>query len=437
MSLSRAPEAAVEAPAATGAGSLLPGGTFDDARRRGAAFAGVLAALAGMLLYDASTTTTATAVALALVSGVAVPLWLVALRPRGLALVALAALVLVVPLAVRTSRLAETPATQESAHDGGVHVTRAAADDVLAGRNPYAADFGADLPADWMVLRVVPGEETPNPVVDHMPYLPAAFLVAVPGVLLERAVGVGGDPRWVMGLMVLGAVVALARRQEAGWARAAAVFAFGSAFVLGYAAWGTNDAAAAALVVLAALGARRHPGWAGAALALAVAYKAPLALAAVPWAVWVVRHDGWAALRRWWTAPAVLAATTLPYLLWSPSDLVDDTLRFWAGRTDTPFPASGLGLAYRLPDLMEGPLGGPITVACAAAGLLGAVVLARRVAHPAILPVAAALVLLGLLIPARTFQPNYLALVTGCLSCAWLLVSPHEDEGGGERRSIR
>src|SRR5690606_287857 len=111
------------------------------------------------------------------------------------------------------------------------------------------------------------------------------------------------------------------------------------AFATAYMAWGTNDTAAAALLVLAALGARRRPAWAGAALALAIAYKAPLALAVVPWALWVGRTQGRAALRRWWSLPALLAATTLPFLAWGPSSFLDDTLRFWTGSTDTPFPA--------------------------------------------------------------------------------------------------
>ncbi len=224
----------------------------------------------------------------------------------------------------------------------------------------------------------------------------------------------------------------IARRPEPAWARAATVVAFGSSFVVLYGAWGTNDAAAAALVVLAALGARRHPGWAGAALALAVSYKAPLALAVAPWVVWVLRHGGWAALRRWWTLPAVLVATTLPFLVWSPADLLDDTVRFWTGRGDAAFPASGLGLAYRAPDLVAGPVGAAITLGLLVAGLAAAGALVRRVDHPAVLPVASALVLLGLLVPARTFQPNYLALVTGMLAAGWLAVGAALEPGPDE-----
>lgn len=410
--------------------ALLPGGTFDDPTRRVTAFAGVLIATVGLALYGTTTTVAGSVLALGLVSGVAVPLWLVALRPRGMAVLVLAALALVAPLGLRTAELVADTGTQESAHDGGVHVTRAAAEDLLAGRNPYAQSFADDLPVSWTTVHVVPGEATPNPVVDHLPYLPGAVLAAVPGVLLDRVAGVGGDPRWVMGACLVAALVALARRPEEAWARAAAVAAFGSASVVVYAAWGTNDAAAAALVVLAALGARR-PGWAGIALALAVAYKAPLALALVPWGVWVVRRGDWPALRRWWTLPAALVLTTLPFLAWSPGDLLDDTVRFWTGSTDTPFPPSGLGLAYRAPGLMEGPVGVAVTVACAVAGLAAAVALARRVAHPAVLPVASALVLTGLLVPARTFQPNYLALLTGCLACGWLLAS-RPAEGASE-----
>jgi hypothetical protein len=402
---------------------LLPGRTLDDPVRRRLVIAAVAAVALGMALYGSTTTTTSSAAALWLVTAVGVPLGLVALRPRGALVLVVAVVALVGPLALRSANLAEQSGlTQESAHDGGVLVTEAAADGLLSGENPYDRSYAEDLPPAWEELRVVPGEATPNPVVDHLPYLPGAVLAAVPGVLLDDLVGVGGDPRWVMGVLVVGALVVLARRPEAEWARAAALLAFGSSFVVIYAAWGTNDAAAAALVLLAMAGARRHPGWAGLALALAVSYKAPLAAALVPWAVWEVRQRGWAGLRRWWTLPAALAVTCLPFLAWSPSAFWSDTVDFWLGRGDGAFPASGLGLAYRTPDLMSGPLGAVITLGCAAAGLALAVALVRRVDHVAVLPVASALVLLGLLVPARTFQPNYLALVTGLLASAWLVV---------------
>lgn len=395
--------------------------------------AGTLAVSVALYGFTTASTVPTSALSLWLASGLAVPLWLVALRPHGVLAVGLAVAALMVPLALRTAELVEQPGPpQEAAHDGGVHVTRAAADDLLLGRNPYSESFGDELPSSWLMLRVVPDTPTPNPVVDRMPYLPAAFLVAVPGVVLERVTGFGADPRWPMGMFIAGAVLALARRPEPGWARGAAIMAFGSSFVVIYAAWGTNDAAAAALLTLAALGTARRPGWAGAALALAVAYKAPLALALVPWVVWLVHRGGWAALRPWWTAPALLAVTTLPFLAWSPGDLLDDTLWFWAGRGDVPFPASGLGLGYRWPGLMEGLPGALVTLAFLVGALAAAVALARRVDHVGILPVSSALALLGLLIPARTFQRNYLALVAGLLAAGWLVVGAHLGTGDDE-----
>jgi hypothetical protein len=416
---------------------LLPGGTLDDPVRRRTAMLAIAAVAVGLGIYGGTTTTTSSAAALWVVTGVGVPLALVALRPRGAVVVLVAALALLGPVAMRTSDLAaQSGHTQEAAHDGGVIVTEAAAHDLMAGRNPYAVSYADDLPEAWDELNVVPGESSPNPVVDHLPYLPGAVLAAVPGVILDDLVGVGGDPRWVMGLLVAGALVALARRPEEAWARAAAMFALGSSFAVIYAAWGTNDAAAAALVVLAMAGARRHPVAAGLALALAVSYKAPLAVALVPWAFWEVRQRGWAGLRRWWSLPVALAATALPFLAWSPSVFWSDTVAFWLGRGDDAFPASGLGLAYRAPDLMTGPVGAVITVGLAVAGLAAAVALVRRIDHEAALPVASALVLLGLLVPARTFQPNYLALVTGLLATGWLLadravgLTPTPPDGG-------
>ena len=420
-------------PVARAAPDLLPGGALEDPARRRALLVAVAVVALGLGLYGSTTTTTSSAVALWVVTGVGVPLGLVALRPRGALVTLLAVAALLGPLALRTSELVARPGPpQEASHDGGVYVTRAAADDLLGGRNPYAASFADDLPTSWAQLQVVPGRTDPNPVVDHLPYLPGAVLAAVPGVLVERAVGVGGDPRWVMGLLVAAGLVALARRPEEAWARAAAIVAFGNAFVVIYAAWGTNDAAAAAAVVVAMALARRHPAVAGLALALAVSYKAPLAAGLVPWAVYEARHHTWVgALRRWWTLPAALVASCLPFLVWSPSAFRADTVDFWLGTGPDAFPASGLGLGYRAPELMSGPLGLAITAALALGGLAAGVALVRKVDHEAVLPVAAAVVLLGLLVPARTFQPNYLALVSGMLATGWLLAGR-----GPTRRSV-
>lgn len=410
---------------------LLPGGLLDDPGRRMAAIGAVLVVALGLAAYGAVTTFTPAMAAMWIAAGVGVPLGLVALRPRGNLVLVVALVALVVPLGIRTSNLVERPGPPaEASHDGAVFVTRAAGEEILAGRNPYRSRYADDLPESWQVLHVIPGEETPNPVIDHFPYLPGAALVTVPGVLLERVIGIGGDPRWVMGLMLVAAMAALARRPEPAWARGAAMTAFGSAFVVIYAAWGTNDAAAAALVVLAMAAARDRPGWAGVALALAVSYKAPLALALVPWAVWVVDRGGWAALRRWWSFPATLAATCLPFLLWSPSAMVEDTVAFWAGAGDTAFPTSGLGLPVHAPGLMEGVAGPVITAALLVAGLASATVVVRRFDHVAVLPVASALVLLGLFIPARTFQPNYLGLITGLLATGWLVAAGREEPAG-------
>jgi hypothetical protein len=124
--------------------------------------------------------------------------------------------------------------------------------------------------------------------------------------------------------------------------------------------------------------------------------------------------------------------------------MLDSPLRRWAAMAGAlavsaalyGFPASGLGLGYRLPGLMEGPAGALIVVAFLAGGLAAAVALARRVDHVGILPVSSALVLLGLLIPARTFQPNYLALVTGLLAAGWLVVGAHLGVDGDDELTL-
>jgi hypothetical protein len=200
-------------------------------------------------------------------------------------------------------------------HDGGVIVTRAAASEIRHGRNPYTADFGPLLPESWQLVQGTGGELVENPVRDHFPYLPAAALVHVPFVVAADAVGQTWDPRILGWAAVVAAMVVVARRPEPAWARLGAVLGVGSAFAIIYLSWGTNDPFAAALAVVALALADRAPGWAGVALAVAVSAKLLLAVLVPPLALVVWLTGGAAGLRRWWTFPAVLAATVVPALL--------------------------------------------------------------------------------------------------------------------------
>jgi hypothetical protein len=348
---------------------------------------------------------------------------LVADNPRVAARVLAVACIAGLALTVSVTWMRATDEHREPAlrwHDGGVLVTRAAAEEIRHGRNPYRTDYTDVLPADWQEVQGIDGAHVANPVRFHFPYLPAAALVQVPFVVVGDALGWGWDTRWIGGAALVGAVVALARRREPAWARLGAVLGLVSVLTVLNLAWGTNDVFTAALAILAVCAIRRAP-LAGVLLALAVSAKVLLVVLVVPLALWVWLDGGWPALRRWWTFPAVMAATCLPYLIADPSSFLDDTVWFNLGRSSTNMPTSGIGIPAVHPGF-----GGPALAAVTALGLVAALVgpawAVRRWPSPWVATAASGVALLAVLLPARTFQANYLVIVAALVSTVWLAV---------------
>ena len=315
---------------------------------------------------------------------------------------------------------------RDRTHDGGVLVTREAASMTLRAENPYVERFDDVLPASWARVQGATGEQVGNPVADHEPYLPASFLAQVPFVVVADGFGVEWDPRILGWLALVITVVVLARRPGPAFARLGAVAAVGNAFTITYLAWGTNDAFAVCCFVLAlalASGRRPNPGWAGVALAVAISCKFLFLVAVPPLLVVVLAGAGWEGARRWWTAPAVLAVTCMPYLLWSPRDFVDDVLWFNLGRTKPLMPTSGLGLPAVAPGAFQGLVLGAVTMLGVVVAFLVVPALARQARSLAWVGPLTSLGLLGLLVPARTFQVNYLVLIVASAATGWWLVS--------------
>lgn len=311
---------------------------------------------------------------------------------------------------------------RDRAHDGGVIVTRAAADDIGSFANPYAHDFTEVLPASWQDVQGVDGEIVPNPVADHFPYLPAAAIVHTPFVLGADAAGWVWDPRILGWGAMVAALVALARRPEADWLKLGAICGLAGPFSIVYLSWGTNDLLAVSLAVLALCLADRRPGWAGVVLAVALSTKLLLAVLVPPLVVVLAVAGGWEALKRWWTLPATLVVTCLPFFIADPQAFLDDTVWFNLGRTEPLMPTSGLGLPAVAPGF-----DGVLLAAVTALGILVAFVApmwaARRWPSVWTAGAAAGLALLPLLIPARTFQINYLVLVAALVPLAWLALA--------------
>ena len=215
--------------------------------------------------------------------------------------------------------------------------------------------------------------------------------------------------------------LALARRAGPEWARLGSVLTFAGAFSLVYLAWGTNDSMALCFFLGALLLAEDHPGWAGAALAVAISYKFLFLVAVPPLTVVLVARGGWAGLRRWWTAPAVLVASSIGFLVAAPRAFVEDVLWFNLGRTKPLMPTSGMGLPATHPDLFHGPVLALATLAGLAVAVGLVPWLAHRYGSIALVGPLTSLALLGILVPARTFQGNYLVLVVGSLATGWWL----------------
>lgn len=358
-----------------------------------------------------------------LVWSVALPLALLALGARKW-MVGLVLVLALGPLSIALAQnLSASHPTYLQRHDGGVLVTGAAANQVLHGANPYTADFSPVLGRQWRVVHLASGI-VPNPVATHEPYLPASFLVNVPPMFVAHSVGLGWDPRILYVAVVAGALVLVLMEDAPLGVRLAMVCGVGNALVRDFTAWGTNDAVAGCLFLIALLLAARRPRWAGVALAVAVSFKFLLLMPAIPLAVLVVRRDGWDGLRRWWTAPATLAATCLPFLVAAPKAFVQDAVLYNFGLAKERFPTTGLGLPAVAGQAFHGPLLGLVTVGLFAVGIAGPIWAVRRWPTTGVASLAGAFGLLCLLIPARTFQVHYLVMVAVLLAGGWLVVRP-------------
>ena len=305
-------------------------------------------------------------------------------------------------------------------HDGGVLVTRAAADDLLHGRNPYSDDFLRALPTSWRQVQGNDGTIVINPVRDHYPYLPAFAMVHVPFVAAANALGTTWDPRILGWFVLVATLIVLARRPEPAWMRLGAICGVGGGFTMVFLAWGTNDLFAVAMAILALSLADRRPRTAGAVLAVALSAKVLLLVLVPPLALVVFAAGGWAAIKRWWTLPAVLAATCLPLLLADPHAFLDDTVWFNLGKTKPLMPTSGIGLPAVAPSAFHGPLLGIITLVGLVLALAVPIWAVRRWPSVWTAGAAAGLSLFFVLEPARTFQTNYLVLIAALLPLGWL-----------------
>lgn len=404
----------------TGSGDVAGGGSAGARHpRRTAGLAVVIGSLVAACWPGATLWMLLAAIAVAL--SVGLPL-LVADSPRVARALVPAAVVVLALLGgwAAYARANGSGPLRDRTHDGGVIVTRAAADDLVHLRNPYERNFRSELPPSWLLVAGSDGTNVANPVARHFPYLPAAAAIHAPFVAASNAASVTWDPRILGWALLVAAMVAIARRPEPAWVRLGAICGIGGPFTIVYLAWGTNDLTAVALAVLALCWAERRPRVAGVVLALALSTKVLLAVLVPPLALAVLLAGGWAALRRWWTLPATLLVTCLPFLVASPSAFLDDTVWFNLGRSKPLMPTSGIGLPAVHPGVFHGPALGVLTLLGLVAALVIPLLAVRRWPSVWTAGWSAGVALLCVLVPARTFQTNYLVLVASLLPLAWL-----------------
>jgi hypothetical protein len=241
-------------------------------------------------------------------------------------------------------------------HDGGVIVTGRAVEELLTGRDPYTVSYVGELSDGALV---VDGLRTQNPIRDHYPYSPGAFLFQVPFIGPALALGLWPDARWLYLLVYAALAVGLARwsLRERGDLLVPLLLLANPLF-LPFTWMGETDILLLAGLVGLAWALHRERPVAG-ALALGVALStklllAPFALVFLAWlgaGAWQGRLARSIAVRAAGALALPAVVTSAPFLLWHPGAMIEDVLLFHAGLAPPRYPISGAGFPALLFDL--------------------------------------------------------------------------------------
>lgn len=320
-------------------------------------------------------------------------------------------------------------------HDGAIQ-TEVAADFLLRGINPYAADFQPTLfgqaPSPYRGDAV-------NVAWTHYVYPPAVIVTAIPSLLLRPWLGPLTDLRW----LYLGALLALTLAvvlTTPTWERRslAVVLLLANPFIWLYAVAGFNDIlAVAAMVIAAILLERRRLTWAGILMGCALAAKQTAWLALPLWAWWIWRRQTVEKNKK--TVQPTLLATGvtalvffLPFIIWNPGALYDDLVRYVTGSIPFSYPISGSTFLqfFRIFGLVDSPWAQVPTwpFQLAALGLgwwLGWRWLKRRPTAATWLA-ASVVVTLAVAMVSRFFNDNYLSAIVALSVAAFLYDHDHD-----------
>ncbi len=345
------------------------------------------------------------------------------------------------------------PATY--AHDGGVIQTEVTIEYLLAGVNPYVADYLDTPMADW-------GTEY-RTALHHFPYLPWTFLFSAPFYLSSRFILGWFDQRWVYLLLFAATLVlahSLARNRGN---KLSIVMVMGLNPILASdMIFGQNDSFVLFWIVLGIWLLCRAENQRGraerpsvmillslAAFGLACASK-PTAWFLVPFLAlfvlggnpgiwnegfrWPRKGILWvsALARHMWPLVLVFIVVVGPWFLWNPGAMMDDVWRWSAGTADTPYQIRGWGfsnfvLALGLvPDrLAYWPFW---IVEVLVAGPLFVLLLWRQARHNSLSSMLSGYVVLlfGFLYASRFLNENYLGYLLSLLALAVFVAEPDD-----------
>lgn len=237
-------------------------------------------------------------------------------------------------------------------HDGSVQTEDAIAA-LRSGKNPYAIDysqrtFGAFPDGFSEATR-------PNPAWTHHVYLPLQLLVGLPLAALSQRLFGFFDMRFVYLVSFIVTVVSAALLQPIRERRIIVLILmlFNPVFIQFFLS-GFNDIFFLAWIALGSLLLKRqHWLWAGLAFGAAFASKQS-AWFLIPFYVAYLYATAGATdrfrvtIRRLLPAFVVAGVIIVPFFLWSPSDFIDDTIRYASGSTMLSYPISGSGLGQLL-----------------------------------------------------------------------------------------
>ncbi len=313
-------------------------------------------------------------------------------------------------------------------HDGAIMVEEAARK-LLAGHNPYGADY-LDTPLYyWPMVN--------NPALYHLTYFPFLFLVTTPFVWLFDRLGLFWDQRYLYlpaYLATLAVLPALVPRAPQRLALVALVGLNPQLFP--FVVEGRNDFFVLAFLFAGiALVQRERRGLGALAIAVAGALKLH-ALFLLPFVVMYLAAQPppgrarprdlrgiWSALwRPLLPAAAFLAVTFLPFLVADLPAFYDDLVRYNAGGAAWSYPISGMGFSALL--LALGIIPNPqadfpfAAVEIAVAAPIAAYFLRRLWQAPTLSLMLGgyALTLLAFLFFGRYFQGNYLGYILAVAS---------------------